>query len=98
MAFMWCATTGPASRPGEGVEQNIAVPCVLGRPGTGTWVLQQCRHMCVTPLKEALHPQQHKLDLKLDHSAIAITIAVKGDSKCIYMYLFSNILVNKPTA
>lgn len=88
---LWESLISPASYPGEGVEQTIAVPSVLGRPRTGMWVLQERRHMCVTPQKEALHPQQPELDIKLEqeilptYSAITTTMAVKGDSECIYM-------------
>lgn len=52
--------------------------------------------MCVTPQKEALHPQQHELDLKPEqeilptYSAITTTMAVKGDSMHLHVVVFQH--------
>lgn len=78
---LWGSLISAASCPNKGVEQTITVLSALGRPETGMCVLQQCRHCCVTPLKDS-PASEHKLDLKLEdqvpttHSAITTAEAV----------------------
>lgn len=73
-APLWESLISPVSHPCEGVEQTITVLSVFGRPGAGTQVLWQCSHMRVTTQKEALCPQHHKLDLRLERKSSRLKV------------------------